>query len=104
MGMTDLTPERGVAAGPLALYPLTFVEEGGQVVIGRPEIDSFAVFPSDAAAVVRRFQAGDDLATVAAWYRDAYGEAADLGDFVQTLRELEFVRPGPPDPAETAPP
>jgi hypothetical protein len=103
--MTELSPESGARPGLVALYPLTFVDEGGQVVIGRPEIDSFAVFPSDAAAVVRRIQAGDDLATVAAWYQATYGEPADLGDFVQTLSELHFVRPaGQDDDRPTAVP
>jgi hypothetical protein len=99
--MADVTPEPA-AAGPLLLYPLTFVDEGSQVVIGRPDIDSFAVFPPDAAAVLRRFQAGDDPAAVAAWYQDAYGEPADLGDFVQTLRELDFIRPDGRDDAHPA--
>lgn len=91
--MTNLVPERGPELSQIALYPLTFIDEGSQVVIGRPEVDSFAVFPADAAAVLRRFQAGDDLAAVAAWYQETYGEPADLGDFVQTLRELDFIRP-----------
>lgn len=91
--MAGLDPEPGAGPDTLRLYPLTFVDEGSQVVIGRPEIDSFAVFPPDAAAVVRRFQAGDDLASVAAWYQESYGESADLGDFVQTLLELDFIRP-----------
>lgn len=101
--MTDLTPGPGAVPGPVALYPLTFVDEGSQVIIGRPEIDSFAVFPSDAAAVVRHFQAGHDLADVAAWYQETYREPADLSDFVQTLQELGFVRPNGSDDAQSTP-
>lgn len=78
---------------PLRLYPLTFVDEGDQVVIGRPEIDSFAVFPADAAAVVRHLQAGEDVASVAGWYQAEYGEPVDIADFVETLRSLDFLRP-----------
>jgi hypothetical protein len=76
------------------MYPLSFVDEGGQVVIGRPEIDSFAVFPPPAAAVLRHLERGESLAQVSAWYQAEYGEPADLADFVATLRELDFIRPG----------
>jgi hypothetical protein len=92
--MTDLALDGERESSVVALYPLTFVEEGSQVVIGRPEIDSFAVFPADAAAVVRHLEAGEDLDSVAAWYQQTYGEPADLGDFVETLRDLDFIRPG----------
>lgn len=84
----------------IALYPLSFVQEGDQVIIGRPDIDSFAVFPADAAAVVQRLSAGTDPASAAIWYQDTYGEPADIDDFIETLRELGFIRAGAADPAE----
>jgi hypothetical protein len=86
---------------PIALHPLTFVEEGDQVIIGRPDIDSFAVFPADAAAVVRRLRTGAEPAAVAAWYQETYGEPADIDDFLDTLRDLGFVRSDAANPAET---
>jgi len=67
---------RGTDDARLDLYPLTYVDEGDQVVIGRPDDDSFAVFPADAAAVVRRLEMGADIASVAAWYQAMYGEPA----------------------------
>ncbi len=82
------------------LHALTFVEEGDQVIIGRPDIDSFAVFPADAAAVVRRLDTGADPASVAAWYEETYGEPADIEDFIDTLRELGFVRSAADGPDE----
>jgi hypothetical protein len=89
----------------LALYPLSFVEEGDQVIIGRPDIDSFAVFPADAAAVVQRLRGGSEPAAVAAWYEATYGETADIDDFIETLRDLGFIRPDDDVPAEIpAPP
>ena len=96
--MTKFTPTADDARTSLVLYPLTLVDEGDQVVIGRPDIDSFAVFPPDAAAVVRRLRAGEDLDSVATWYQDTYGEPADIEDFVATLYDLGFVRA---DGAET---
>jgi hypothetical protein len=77
----------------LDLYPLSFVPEGDEVIIGRPDADSFGVFPADAAAVLRRLADGEELACVAAWYEAAYGEPADLDDFVATLDDLGFIRP-----------
>jgi hypothetical protein len=99
MLMTYSAQAHGADHPAVALHPLTFVEEGDQVIIGRPDIDSFAVFPSDAAAVVRRFRTGEDPASVAAWYQETYGEPADIDDFIDTLRDLGFVR-SEADPAE----
>jgi hypothetical protein len=102
--MTDATPTAGDARTRLALYPLTLVDEGDQVVIGRPDIDSFAVFPPDAAAVLRRLRAGEDLSSVASWYQDTYGEPADIEDFVATLHDLGFVRASGTEAELPAPP
>ncbi len=84
----------------IAMYRLTFVQEGDQVIIGRPDIDSFAVFPADAAAVVQRLSTGTDPKLAAAWYQDTYGESADIDDFIDTLRDLGFIRAGSADAAE----
>jgi hypothetical protein len=83
----DGQPER------IALYELSFVDEGDQVIIGRPEIDSFAVFSADAAAVVRKLSTGEDIQSVAAWYQAAYGDPVDIGEFVDTLHDLGFLLP-----------
>lgn len=83
----------------IALHPLTFVDEGDQTVIGRPDIDSFAVFPEDAAAVVWHLQSGATVDEVGDWYLRTYGEPADIEDLVATLLDLEFVR----DPASDGP-
>ncbi len=98
--MTHPRPAYGTDHARVCLYPLTFVDEGDQVIIGRPDIDSFAVFPADAAAVVRRLRTGEDADSVAAWYQAAYGEPADINDFVDTLRDLGFIRPDAEYPAE----
>jgi len=84
----------------VALYPLTYVEDNDQVIVGRPEIDAFAVFPPDAAEALRHLEAGEEPAAVAAWYEQTYGESVDIGDFLETLRDLEFLRPGEAPAAE----
>ncbi|MYS18714.1 hypothetical protein GA0115240_100424 [Streptomyces sp. DvalAA-14] len=78
--------------GTVPLHRLTFVDEGQDVLIGRPEIESFALFPPDGAELVRRLQAGDTVEQAGRWYRAAYGEDADLDDVVEALRGLGFVR------------
>jgi|ERR1022692_247013 hypothetical protein len=98
--MTDIvSPGHAALDSRLALYPLTYVNEGDQIIIGRSDVDSFAVFSADAAGLVRRLATGEDLAAAGAWYLAAHGEPADLGDLVAVLRELDFVIPaGPPVP------
>jgi hypothetical protein len=86
--------------GTLELHPLSFLEEHGEVVIGRRDIDSFGVFPPDGAELVRRLHDGKPLAEAATWYEATYGESVDVDDLVETLRELDFVRSGGPTAPE----
>ena len=79
----------------VVLHPLTFVAEGDEVIVGRAEIESYALFPPDAADVVRKLRDGATLGQAAAWYAEEYGEQADIGDLVETLRALGFVREPP---------
>jgi len=76
----------------LSLHPLTFLEDGDEVLIGRRDVDSYAYFEPDGAALVRELSDGRSPAQAAAWYRETYGEAIDVDDVVATLRDLRFVR------------
>ena len=76
----------------LSLHPLSYLEDGDEVVIGRRDIDSFAYFPPDGAALVRQLGDGRSPAQAAAWYSETYGERIDIDEIVATLRELGFVR------------
>ena len=78
--------------GPLRFHPLAFLEDGGEVVVGRSDIDSYGVFPADGAALVRELAAGRAPADAADWYAETYGERIDMADFVATLHELQLVR------------
>ena len=77
---------------PLRFHPLAFLEDGGEVVVGRSDIDSYGVFPADGAALVRELAAGRAPADAADWYADTYGEHVDMTDFLATLHELQLVR------------
>ncbi len=77
---------------PLRFHPLAFLEDGGEVVVGRSDIDSYGVFPSDGAALVRELAGGRPPAAAADWYADTFGERVDMEDFLATLHELQLVR------------
>jgi hypothetical protein len=80
------------SAAPLLFHPLAFLDEGDEVVIGRPDIHSYAVFPPDGAALVRELAAGRMVDDAAHWYANAYGDRVDMDEFVSTLHELHLLR------------
>jgi hypothetical protein len=81
-------------AAALEFHQLTYMEDGDEVVVGRRDNDSYAVFPRDGAALLRELAAGRSPDDAASWYAEQYGEPADMADFLGTLRELGFTRDG----------
>jgi hypothetical protein len=79
---------------PVHLYDLTFLEEDGEVVVGRGDTGSFGVFPKEGAELINRLAKGMTPVQTARWYKTAYGEELDLADFLATLHEFGFVREG----------
>ncbi|NEA56519.1 PqqD family protein [Streptomyces sp. SID13666] len=73
-------------------YPLSFVPEGADVVIGRTETGTYAVLPGDGAELLRRLEGGSTVAEAAAWYERSFGEPVDVDDFLESLSELGFIR------------
>jgi hypothetical protein len=88
---------------PLALHPLTYLDEGSEVTVGRADVDSYCVLPADGAALLRRLEGGQSPAEAAAWYEREYGERVDLAEFVAALAELEFLAGGDEPGAAPAP-
>jgi hypothetical protein len=76
---------------PLRLHPLTYLEEGDEVTVGRADIDSYGLFPADGAALLRRLEAGDSPNAAARWYSQEYGEQVDVSEFLEVLEELELL-------------
>jgi hypothetical protein len=77
----------------LSFHRLSFVREGeDEVMVGRPDTDSYAVLPVEGAALLERMAAGMTPAAAAAWYERAYGEPVDMPDFLATLDGLGFLR------------
>ncbi|MFG2818605.1 hypothetical protein ACGFX4_04160 [Kitasatospora sp. NPDC048365] len=76
----------------IALYELSFVPEGDEVLVGRLDTGSYAVFPADGAELLRRIAEGMPLGRAAEWYEETFEEEVDVEDFLDTIRELGFVR------------
>ncbi|MFI6094735.1 hypothetical protein ACIA8G_04235 [Lentzea sp. NPDC051213] len=74
------------------LHPLVFLEDGDEVTIGRPDVDSYGIFPGEGAELVRRLVAGDTPRQAAAWFERTYGEDVDIEDVLAGLEELDLVR------------
>ena len=73
------------------LHTLTMVPEGPDVMVGRPDVGSYAVFPTEGAEILRRLESGATIGEVASWYEDEFGSTLDVDDYLQTLHDLEFV-------------
>ena len=52
---------------PLRLYPLTYLEEAGEVTVGRADTSSFGLFPIDGAALLRHMETGHPPNEAARW-------------------------------------
>jgi hypothetical protein len=91
-------------AMPLEFHQLTYLEDGDEVVVGRRDIDSYAVFPRDGAALLRELVAGRSPDVAASWYAENYGAPADMAEFLETLRDLGFLRAGPDETTASAGP
>jgi hypothetical protein len=89
---------------PLALHPLTFLDEGDEVTVGRVDIDSYGVFPPDGAALLRELQNGRTVRDSGLWYAEQYGETVDMDEFIEVLAELELLDTTTRSDAETAAP
>ncbi len=83
----------------LVFHPLTFLDEGDAVTVGRTDIDSYCVLPADGAFLLRRLTEGTPPAEAAREYEEHYGEPVDVGDFVSSMSDLGFLK----QDAETAP-
>ncbi len=76
---------------PATLHPLVFLDEGDEVTVGRPDIDSYCVLPADGAALLRELERGVPPRQAADWYVRHYGERVDVGEFLAAMDELGFL-------------
>jgi hypothetical protein len=96
--MSVTTPDHTI----VRLHRLTMVPEDDGVMIGRPDIASYAMFPEEGAEMLRMLGSGVSIGEAAAWYEEACGEPLDVEDFLDTLGEFGFLlAEGEEPPAET---
>jgi hypothetical protein len=76
---------------PLLLHPLTFLEDGDEVNVGRPDSGLYGVFPADGAALLRKLAEGTSPNAAVDWYADQYGEQVDIVEFLEVLDEFDLV-------------
>jgi hypothetical protein len=76
----------------LPFHPLTILVDPPDILVGRVDIESYAAFPEDGVALLKQLQAGMSLQKAQTWYLEQYGEAIDMADFIETLRELHFLQ------------
>jgi hypothetical protein len=81
-----------VTASTVSLHRLTMVPEDDGVMVGRPDIGSYALFPAEGAQALRMLADGVPLAGMAAWYEQTCGMALDIEDFLAALEDLQFLR------------
>ncbi len=77
---------------PVAFHDLSIVGERDEVVVGRLDTGKYVVLPLDGAALLTQMMEGAAPDVAAAWYESTYGEPVDVDDFLDSLRELGFVR------------
>jgi len=87
----------------LTFHRLTFAPERDGIMVGRPDIESYAVLPEDGARLLRVLADGMPVAAAADWYKSTFGESVDMGDFVAALTDLGFVRRQGEGEAEASP-
>lgn len=67
------------------------VEEDDGVMVGRPDIGSYALFPAEGAEALGMLEAGTPMSAVAAWYEQTCGSSLDVADFLEVLGDLQFM-------------
>lgn len=73
------------------LHPLTYVPEGNDVMVGRPETGSYGVFPPAGARVLRSLTSGSSRAEVTEHWRQDTGDTLNWAEFIDLLDELGFL-------------
>ena len=89
--------------GTIRLHRLTMVTEDDGVMVGRPDIGSYALFPAEGAQALRLLDAGASASGVADWYRETCGTSLDVDDFLAVLEDLRFLRGDGEDEPRQAP-
>jgi hypothetical protein len=67
------------------------VDEGDEVLVGRPDTEAYAVLPADGAQLLKQLE-DHTVPEAVAWYERAYQETPDIESFLEDIRDLGFIR------------
>jgi hypothetical protein len=84
--------EEAVGAGP-AVDRLVIARDGGEYVLGRPDLGVYVVVPEPGAVFVRALQAGEPMAVATRRASEAAGTDVDGEDFVAGLEAAGLLEP-----------
>lgn len=73
------------------LQPLTYVTDGDEVLVGRPDTGSYGVFPPEGAELLRSLEAGSTLESASRRWHEQTGQTLDVADFLSIIEDLGFV-------------
>ena len=76
---------------PLRIHPLSYLDEGGEITVGRMDTGSYCILPPDGAALLRELGGGTSPRRAAAWYVEEFGEPVDMSEFLLAMQELGFL-------------
>lgn len=88
----------------ITVYPFTQQPDGEDVIIGRKETGVFLAVPPEAVEVLEHLAQGRSVGEAADLYRQTYGEAPDLDDFLGLLESKGLVSPAGDDHRRTSHP
>lgn len=83
--------------GTVAVVPFLRQEDGSDFIIGHPVTNHFISLPREAVEVLDLLASRNTLEEVEKTFLEKYGEVPDLEDFLASLEERGFVRPGNED-------
>jgi hypothetical protein len=86
--MTNFTSSTQVLVHPFTRQP-----QGGEIVVGRPELGVFLAIPAYAVDLLDALVQGKTVGEAQDLHRAQYGEDADLPDFLDVLERRGFVQP-----------
>jgi putative peptide zinc metalloprotease protein len=76
----------------LTLHDLAVRPDGDEVIVGRAEVGDFVALPAIGGEILDLVGKGSSIAEVHAHLLEAKGVDVDVGEFVEALLELGFVR------------
>ncbi|WP_147444691.1 hypothetical protein [Corallococcus sp. CA053C] len=82
-----------MADSRISVFPFTRREEGGEVIIGRPDTAVFLALPAEAVALLDDLAGGSTVGEARARYQERCGDDPDLQDLLGRLEHEGFVWP-----------